>query len=321
MNVLRRLLYSTVIFAVLTGVAVFLFPEIRFVKYTTSLLGIGTLTTLVLAAISVEKSGDLNMRDKKILMNGFLIAILVPSFYTAGAFIHQSQTSWSGGEVHWHADYEVVVQGEQASFGFNPSEEYNPQQAKYCKNIGEEYMCQVELIDPEKFCSERSSDPLCAVSDRTGETEYHEHDDGRIHLEGIFKEREQATLSAFFETFNGELSTTKIKMPTNHGWINKTEEGNKTVKIIVKRGAVRERGWCALSNKAPQNMTCKTWGGELAYGPSQYVISHFKKDKPTNNILLDDIFIIYDERTVEEALNDLKEDQKYRGFKMFKQGG
>lgn len=321
MNVARRLLYSTVAFLGLTGAAVFTFPSINFVQYTGQVLGLGTASLLVLTAVAFYRDGDLTLRDKNLLMNGFLIAVLVPSFYTAGAFVHQSQTSWSGGEVHWHADYEVVVSGDRADFGFDPSEEYSPSSGQFCKAAEDQYLCEVELVDPEDYCDGNTGDPLCAVSDRTGETRYHEHDDGRIHLEGIFKNRKDATLSAFFETFGGELSTTDLAFPTNHGWVNRTEEENQSLKVIVKRGVLRDRGWCALSNKVPENMTCKTWTGEYAYGPSEYVISRYKKNKPTNNVLLDDIFVIYDNRTTEEAIRDLKEDQKYRGFEMYKRGG
>lgn len=321
MNVARRIIYSVLAFIVLTGAALYFYPSLNFIQHTGTILILGTAALFLLTGISFYKSGDLTMKDKNLLMNGFLIAILVPSLYTAGAFVHQSQTSWSGGEIHWHADYEVIVSGDTADFGFNPSEEYNPGSGQFCKAAGGEYLCQVELVDPENYCSENTGDPLCAISDRTGATRYHEHDDGRIHLEGIFKEREDATLAAFFETFGGELSTTDLAFPTNNGWVNRTEDGNQSLKIIVKRGLLRERGWCALSNKVAENQTCTSQNGDYAYGPSEYVISPYKKNKPTNNVLLDDIFIIYDNRTTEEALQDLREDQNYRGFEMYKRGG
>lgn len=315
MNVVRRLLYAFIVSVVLTGIAVFRFPQSNFVQYTIPILEMGTFGILLLTAISFYKEDSLTLKDKNLLMNGFLVAILVPSFYTAGAFVHQSTTSWSQGEVHWHADYEVIVYGEEEEFEFSPSEMYNPEAGQFCKSSETGYLCQVELVDPETFCANNDAGALCGLSDRTGITKYHEHDDSRIHLEGIFKEREDATLAAFFETFGGELSTTKMKMPTNSGAVDKTEEGEYEVTTVVQKGVVRERKWCVLDNTAPQDEICRNQRGELALGPSNYVISPYKRGPA-----LDDIFIVYDSRNATEVLNDIREDEKYRGFKMYKEG-
>ncbi|MFB6242236.1 MAG: hypothetical protein ABEJ36_05570 [Candidatus Nanosalina sp.] len=293
MNVLRRVLYSFPVAFVITALAIKLFPNINFTSYTTTLIGLGTLSTLLLASISFYQEDDLTMHDKNLLMNGFLIAVLVPSLYTAGAFLHQSQTSWSGGEIHYHADYEVVVETDGK-------------------------LKTLDLVDPTQFCKEakHQSSFMCKLSDRTGTTRYHEHNDNRIHLEGIFEKKEEATLAAYFETFDGELSNTRLAYPTNDGWFNISESRDKSLKIVVNRGTGGNRHWCVIGNEVSRENTCvNPYTGKLATSPSKYIVSPHKKGPS-----LDDIFIIYDSSTAREALSDLKSDGKYKGIGLSKEG-
>jgi hypothetical protein len=294
MNVPNRVAAAVVVFVLATVAAIQYFPEINFVNHVMPIIYGGVLSTFVLATISFYREEELNLRDKNIIMNGFLIAVLVPSLYTAGAFVHQSQTSWSGGEIHWHADYEVMV------------EENNEYQ-------------QLDLIDPSNFCEEtrHESTTMCSLNDRTGSTKYHEHNDNRIHLEGIFKEREDAVLSAYFETFGGKLTNTELRYPTNDRMVEKAEGNSETLKILIKQGVGGNREWCAIekqSNLSEQDI-CRTSEGELATTPSNYVISPYKRG-PT----LDDIFIVYDSKPVEDALQDVRDDDKYEGMGITKEG-
>jgi hypothetical protein len=294
MNVPNRVAAAVVVFVLATVAAIQYFPEINFVNHVMPIIYGGVLSTLVLASISFYREEELNLRDKNILMNGFLIAVLVPSLYTAGAFVHQSQTSWSGGEIHWHADYEVMV------------EENNEYQ-------------QLNLIDPSNFCEETSheSTTMCSLNDRTGSTKYHEHNDNRIHLEGIFKERDDAVLSAYFETFGGKLTNTELGYPTNERMVEKAEGNGETLKILIKQGVGGNREWCAIEKQSnlSQEDICRTSEGELATTPSNYVISPYKRG-PT----LDDIFIVYDSKPVEDALQDVRDDDKYEGMGITKEG-
>ncbi|MFB6144171.1 MAG: hypothetical protein ABEJ98_02560 [Candidatus Nanohaloarchaea archaeon] len=287
MNVLRRIIYSAIVFVLATAAAIEFMPGYSFVQHTTTLIGLGVLSCITLAAISFYREDDLTMHDKNLLMNAFLIAVLVPSFYTAGAFIHESQTSWSGGEIHWHADYEVFVQ-----------------------QRGE--LQRLDLIDPSNYCNGY----MCSVNDRTGITKYHEHNDNRIHLEGVFREREDATLSAYFETFNGELSNTRLVYPTNNGVVSVKENANRSLKILVRKGVANQRHWCAIGGEVPVEDRCQSAdNGEIASSPSEYVISPYKR-----GATLDDIFIVYDSKTTEEALADVRKDGKYRGMGLRKSG-
>ncbi|QKQ98718.1 hypothetical protein GKQ38_04295 [Candidatus Nanohaloarchaea archaeon] len=293
MNVLRRTLYSFPVAFVLTAAAIKYYPETSFTAYSTKLIGLGFIATLALGSIAFYREDDLTMHDKNVLMNAFLVAILVPSLYTAGAFLHESQTSWSGGEIHYHADYEVIV---------NTSGNLHT----------------LDLVDPTNYCSSATTQStlMCKLNDRTGITKYHEHNDNRIHLEGIFKEREDATLAAYFETFHGELSNTRMVYPTNNRTVEVTENADKNLKIIVNRGTGGSRHWCIVGDQASKENTCvNPYTGELATSPSEYIISPHKKGPS-----LDDIFIIYDSSTSEQALEDLQEDGKYQSIGLSKEG-
>lgn len=295
MNVLRRTIYAGVVAAILTAVSISIFPTARFVQHSGMLIGLGTLTVLALAAISFYREDSLTLKDKKMLMNAFLIAILVPSFYTAGAFVHESKTSWSGGEIHYHADYEVLVPGDNGSLE------------------------RADLVDPENFCGEGKG-YMCKLNDRTGTTKYHEHDDNRIHLEGVFMTREEATLRAYFNTFDGELTNEKLVYPTNDGFVRLEENSTHSLKILVEKGAGGARHWCVIGNEVSQEYVCRAWDtGERATSPDKYVISPYKKDGQ-QEVLLDKIFIVYDTKTPRNALQDLIDDNKYEGLGIKKTG-
>lgn len=294
MNIPNRIAGSVVVSVLATVAAIQYMPEANFVKHVMPIIYAGFFSSIILAGISFYREEDLTLRDKNIIMNGFLIAVLIPSFYTAGAFVHQSQTSWSGGEIHWHADFEVIV---------NENGEYR----------------QLDLVDPTNFCeqTEHESTTMCSLNDRTGSTKYHEHNDDRIHLEGIFKKRESATLSAFFETFGGKLTNKELRYPTNDRIVEKAEGNDKTLKILVKKGVGGNRGWCAITqaSRLSEEDICRTSEGELATTPSNYVISPYKRG-PT----LDNIFIIYDSNPYPQVIDEVRGNDKYQGMGITKQG-
>jgi hypothetical protein len=307
---LRQIIGSTVGVIALTVAAIKWTPNIAYIEYAPQLLMIGTGALFLITVVSVWKEGELSENGKMILMTGFLLAILVPTVYTASAYTHQLATSWSGGEVHYHADYEVVVQASQE----------DPNQK--CEPYNGEYLCQLDLINPSRFCEEtgHESTYMCKLNDRTGAVEYHEHNDRRIHVEGTFRQKQDATLRRFFRTFGGELTNTKLTYPTNDK-VYKVKEGDgKTLKIILNRGVGGERGWCVIGQPgdgvAEEDICRDTYDNKPAYSPSQYVISPYQRGPP-----LDDIWIVYDDAPTSEVLQDLREDGEYRNFKQEKTAG
>lgn len=292
MHVVRYLIVAVAAIVTLSAALIAWMPDARFIDTVPLTLGIGTAGLVAVTTASLLFKDRLTENGKRIAMVGFLLFVLVPTVWATTAYIHQDRTSWSGGEVHYHADFEVVVDGEQHN-----------------------------LVDPRMFC-ERSQESsyMCRLNDRVGLTEYHEHNDQRLHLEGTFKHREEATLGAFFETFGGALTDTEIRYPTNDGWVNRTEQGNRTLKVIVERGVGGTRGWCALDPAVPRGDRCiDPYLNGPVDTPADYVISPYQRGPP-----LDTIFIIYDDTPILDALGDLREDgaYTYRGetFEVVKSG-
>jgi len=294
MKIIKWIASSFVVAAVLTALAIVLFPEARPVNYIIPLMKAGIAVTIGLTVISFYYEGEMTEKQKYYTMAGFLTAIMIPTLYTAGAFMHESETSWSSGEIHYHADYEVLVE-----------QDGNLQRTN--------------LVDPAKFCqnSNHESTYMCKMNDRTGSKEYHEHNDQRIHLEGVFKTRKEASLAAFFETFGGELTNDRLVYPTNDGRINVTNDGQNSLKILVQKGRTPDRYWCVVG-EAENVDTCESYG-RLADSPSYYVVSA-NTQNPAEGVALDNIFIIYDSSSAGEAVQDLEEDGNYRGFGLKKAG-
>lgn len=71
------------------------------------------------------------------------------------------------------------------------------------------YICgkKVNLIEPTGF------------SNRVGTPLLHEHNDFRIHVEGVLGEKGDASLANFFEMIGGGLSPGMLKVPTDKGEI------------------------------------------------------------------------------------------------------
>ncbi|MDY6778721.1 MAG: hypothetical protein SVU32_08715 [Candidatus Nanohaloarchaea archaeon] len=298
MYVKRYLLLALAAIVPVTWGMMAFYPEMNFVQYVLPVMGAGFVLMLALAGISVFKEEGLDDRGKSVLMALFLVVILVPTVFAIGSYVHRTMTSWSGGELHYHADYEVVVQTDE---GYRT----------------------LDLVDPSEFCkrTRHESTYMCRLNDRTGSTAYHEHDDGRIHLEGTFRQREDATLAAYFETFAGELSNTRLVYPTNEKTWNLTEDG-RSLKIIVKRGVGGSRGYCVIGEDVPREEICRNaarYGGGLATRPSEYVISPWQQAQNRVTLApLDQIWIIYDNRTTMEALRDLRQDDSYKQFSITK---
>lgn len=283
-DLLKYLLYSATALVAFVVLGVLFLPDYNFVQYVTESIWAGLAAVAVLTIIALWKEDKLEDSGKKTLMWLFALAIIIPTLYTAGAFVHRTQTTWSAGEIHWHADYEVIVkvEGRMAD---------KLQQTHTCREDGDGYLCQLDLLDPSKFCESTTHEAsyMCILNDRTGATEFHEHDDRRIHWEGVFDKREDATLASFFETFGGELSKDKLVYPTNEGWVNLTAEGDKEVQIFVKAFVDGNYRW--------------------KIADEEYVAQPYQQQP-----LIDELFIIYDSTPVDEAMQDLKDDNNYKGF-------
>ena len=64
---------------------------------------------------------------------------------------------------------------------------------------------QIELKDPE------------GISNKVGSMVVHEHNDNRIHIEGVLLTKEEGEIEEFIESIGGELTATSLKVPTQEG--------------------------------------------------------------------------------------------------------
>ncbi|MDY6788937.1 MAG: hypothetical protein SVV03_03140 [Candidatus Nanohaloarchaea archaeon] len=285
-KLLRYVIYSLAALLVFIVGGVGLFPNFDFIMYVEEFFLGGVIAVAVLTAVSLWKEGELEDRGKKWLMWLFALAIIIPTMYTTGAFIHTNQTTWSAGEIHWHADYSLIAEVDrETASSVNSSGE--------CRRFKSSYLCKLKLASPEEFCkSSEKGGFMCALNDRTGEAEMHAHDDSRIHVEGVFQRREEANLQAFFESFGGRLSTEKgIVYPTKRGVVRLTNIDGKSLKIFVREFVEGNFRWKVRSET--------------------YVPSHFQRQPR-----MDDMFIIYDSTPLKQAIKDVREDGNYKGFKV-----
>nr|MBI4156777.1 hypothetical protein [Candidatus Woesearchaeota archaeon] len=71
-------------------------------------------------------------------------------------------------------------------------------------NCGEK----INLMDPE------------GMSNRIGTSVFHEHNDNRIHVEGVIINKDDVNLHEFFETFGSELNKDMLIVETNQGIVS-----------------------------------------------------------------------------------------------------
>lgn len=122
------------------------------------------------------------MRDrypaaKPWLFGTILVVSVFTTFVLIASTIYLNTVSSSKGPVHWHADFEIWACGEK-----------------------------VELKDPDGFLSNKIGNPVL-----------HEHNDERIHLEGVVIEPRDASLGKFMDVVGGSITSNSLVVPTNDG--------------------------------------------------------------------------------------------------------
>lgn len=109
------------------------------------------------------------------LFGGIIIAIVVPTLVLIGSTIYLNSISFTKGPVHWHADFEIWTCGNE-----------------------------IEL-----------QDPAGTLSNKIGTPTLHEHNDRRIHLEGVPVTPADASLGKFFNVIGGQITKTSLSVPLN----------------------------------------------------------------------------------------------------------
>lgn len=82
-------------------------------------------------------------------------------------------------------------------------------------------------------------DPI-GLSNKIGTSTLHEHNDKRIHLEGVVLRPEDASIGNFFHVIGGSLKSDAFSVPTNYGLFSvanggKCNSGVGTVQVFVYR--------------------------------------------------------------------------------------
>jgi hypothetical protein len=196
---------------------------------------------------------------KKPLFIAIASTIVLPSLILTGSTVYINTIADSNGPVHWHADIEFWVCGEE-----------------------------IELRDPYEF-----------LSNKVGTSTYHEHDDKRIHLEGVVVDKEyDASLQKFMKVTGGEITKDSLVIPTEPTIFEDDIDGDKVAnnqanveKMLGKDS--EERSILTMRN----GMGCNQDG----YAELQtFLIRYDKESKTYSQSKLSDPsqYVIRDESTV-----------------------
>lgn len=112
----------------------------------------------------------MNESSKKVTFYSIVIIVSIITLYLIINTVYINLTSYSRGLVHWHADLEIIICGEE-----------------------------IKLKEAES-----------SFSNKVGGAEVHHHEDMRIHVEGVVNSREEATLGYFFDSIKEDFTQTSI---------------------------------------------------------------------------------------------------------------
>lgn len=140
-------------------------------------VGWGTLILLILITIAAHAKRKQLEHIKLPIFWGCLITILAVTGILITSTIYLNVISSSRGPVHWHADIEI----------------WN------CSS-------QVEIADPSS-----------RWVNKVGSATLHEHNDKRIHMEGVVVDEREASVGKFMESIGGELTHKSLVVPTSYG--------------------------------------------------------------------------------------------------------
>ncbi len=130
--------------------------------------------TLLVLTIIAALTNGKTEKLKKPLFVTMVATIVIPTFIMIAGTVGLNLESDSGGPVHWHADVEYWACGNE-----------------------------LELRNPTG-----------TLSNKIGTATYHEHDDHRIHLEGVVVEAEvDASLGKFMHVVGGAITEDALVVP------------------------------------------------------------------------------------------------------------
>lgn len=117
-----------------------------------------------------------------------VIVVIGTTLTISGSTVYLNIKSATGGPIHWHADFEIWACGNE-----------------------------LELRDP-----------IGALSNKIGTATYHEHDDKRMHLEGVpVSLPEDASLGKFMNVVGGSIGKDEMVVPLNDNKTFETDQGEE----------------------------------------------------------------------------------------------
>jgi hypothetical protein len=143
-------------------------------------VGYGSLVFGIILALMLLFNRYLNENMKKLIYSLIVIVIVSVTLYLVIVTLHLNITSVSKGPVHWHADYEMWVCGNE-----------------------------LNLAKPHSM-----------LSNKQGADLMHSHVDNRIHVEGVMTDFRQASIGAFFKAVGGSITDDSLKVPTDNGLVS-----------------------------------------------------------------------------------------------------
>ena len=152
-------------------------------------IGVAALVLVVLLAVAAVTVKNKRYHSLKTpLFVAIASTIILPSLLLVASTVYVNVKSESNGPVHWHTDIEFWVCDQE-----------------------------IELRDPYEF-----------LSNKVGTSTYHEHDDKRIHLEGVVFEKEyDASLGKFMTVTDGDITPESLVIPTDPQIFENDTDGDK----------------------------------------------------------------------------------------------
>lgn len=155
--------------------------------FSIRVIAAASLLLVVLLASSTQINKRKYKHFKKPLFIAVALTIILPSLLLMGSTVYINTISESKGPVHWHTDIEFWACGQE-----------------------------IELRDPYEF-----------LSNKIGTASYHEHNDKRIHLEGVVIDKSHdASLEKFMSVTGGSVTRSSIIIPTNDNIIEDDIDGD-----------------------------------------------------------------------------------------------
>ena len=133
------------------------------------------------------------------------------------------------------------------------------------------------------LCGEKVSlkDPT-SLANRIGTSSFHEHNDARIHLEGVMIDESHADLHTFFEALGGKLEKGFIAVPTNDG-LKEARDGSLCSSKPAKLQVFRYKVINAVKNKKSGFVTVQ----EKIADFTDYVLSPYSNVPPGDCIIIE----------------------------------